>query len=262
MKILKMLSIVLVLGIAVAIGVTYYTSTRMDGYIKDAIEKYASQSLGTKVTVGKVNLSLRKTTATITNLQIANPPGFTGDSAFKAGVIEITLNPKESNLRSVIIDRVLLSQPAVHYVKTKETDNLSVLQKNAENYLQASKKESASSKPATESKESKQPRILIKKLDIEGANLTYHDMRILSADVNLKLNDIHITNIDTGEDGASTQAAIGKITDAIIPAVKNAALQSVNTYLNLATDTIRNVTDTAQQIGKDTITNIKKLFQK
>ena len=262
MKILKMLAIVLVLGIAVAIGVAYYASGRLDGYIKESIEKYVSQSLGTKVTVGKVSLSVQKTTATITDLQIANPPGFTGDSAFKAGVIEITLNPKESNLRSVIIDRVLLSQPTVHYVKTKETDNFSVLQKNAENYLQATKKEGAATKPTAESKESKQPRILIKKLDIEGANLTYHDMRILSADVNLKLNDIHIKNIDTGEDGSSTQAAIGKITDAVIPEIKNAALQSVNTYLNLATDTIRNVTDTAQQYGKDAITNIKKLFQK
>ncbi len=87
-------------------------------------------------------------------------------------------------------------------------------------------------------------------------------MRILGTSVNIKLDDIQITNIDTGKDGAWTKEAVGKIIDAIIPVVKNAALKSVNTYLNIAKDTLRNVTDSAQQYGKDAITNIKKLFQK
>ena len=76
MKILKMLALLIVLAIVIAIGVAYYTSGKLDAYVKDSIERYASQSLGTKVTVGEVNLSLRQTRATIGNLEVANPAGF------------------------------------------------------------------------------------------------------------------------------------------------------------------------------------------
>ena len=65
MKILKMLAILIVLAIATAIGVAYYTASKLDGYVKRSIENYATQSLGTKVTVGEVNLSLRQTQAGI-----------------------------------------------------------------------------------------------------------------------------------------------------------------------------------------------------
>jgi hypothetical protein len=258
MKILKMLVLLIVLAIAIAIGVAYYTASKLDGFVKRSIENYATQSLGTKVTVGEVNLSLRQTQATIRNLEVANPPGFDGAHAFKAGTIEIVLNPKESKLDSVVIDRVLLNQPSVRYVKTKDTDNLSVLQNNAKRYSAANQKEDAQSKAG----DSKQPRILIKQFDIQGADLVYQDMRILGTNVNLKLEDIQIVNIDTGKDGAGTKEAVGKIIDAIIPVVKNAALKSVNTYLNIATDTLRDVTGSAQQLGKDAVTTIKKLFQK
>jgi uncharacterized protein involved in outer membrane biogenesis len=260
MRILKIFAILMAVGIALVIGVAFYASSKLDTYVKSTIEEYASQSLGSKVTVGEVNLSLRQTTATIANLVIANPPGFDGSHAFKASRIEIRLNPQESNLNSVVIEQVLLSQPSVHYLRTKETDNLSVLQKNAQEFTQSIKKEDA--KDRLVKKENKQPRILIKKLDIEGADLVYQDMRVLGASVSLKLNDIHITNIDTGKDGVSTQQAVGKIIDAIISAVKEAATKSIADYLNIATDTLRNVTDTAQQYGKEAITNIKKFFQK
>lgn len=261
MKILKMLAFLIVLAIATAIGVAYYTASKLDGYVKRSIENYATQSLGTKVTVGEVNLSLRQTQATIRNLEVANPPGFEGSHAFKAGTIEIVLNPKESKLDSVVIDRVLLNQPSVRYVKTKDSDNLSVLQNNAKQYSAANQKEDAQIK-AGKANDFKQPRILIKQFDIQGADLVYQDMRILGTTVNLKLDDIQIANIDTGKDGAGTKEAVGKIIDAIMPVVKNAALKSVNTYLNIATDTLRDVTGTAQQYGKDAITNIKKFFQK
>ena len=96
-----MLVLLIVLAIAIAIGVAYYTASKLDGYVKRSIENYATQSLGTKVTVGEVTTSLRQTRAGITNLEVANPPGFAGTHAFKAGLIEIKLNPKESKLDSV-----------------------------------------------------------------------------------------------------------------------------------------------------------------
>lgn len=263
MKILKMIALLIAVILAIAVGVAYYSAGKIDTYVKTAIEKYASESLGTKVTVGEVNISLRQTTATISNLEIANPSGFEDPIAFKAATVAINLNSKESSLDSVVIDRILLNSPSVYYIKTKQTDNLSVLADNAAKFVNDNKKDDQKAiQKDSGSKDSKQPRILIKKFDIEGANLTYRDLRILGTTVNLKLNDIHIDDIDTGKDGAGTQEAVGKIVNAIIPAVKEAALKSVATYLNVATDTLRNVTDSAQQLGKDAVTNIKKFFQK
>ena len=260
MKILKIVAISIVVLAAIALGIAYFSSGKIDAYVKTAIEKYGSESLGTKVSVGEVNISLRQTTATITNLEIANPPGFDDPIAFKAGLIEITLNSKESKLDSVVIDRILLNSPMVFYIKTKQTDNLSSLQDQAArstNHSQSSDKTGGSKDKGRE-----QPRILIKKFDIERANLSYRDTRIVSTTVNLKLDDIHIVDIDTGKNGAGTQEAVSKIVNAIVPAVKQAAIKSVAAYLDVATDTLRNVSDSAQQLGKDAVSNIKKFFQK
>jgi hypothetical protein len=203
---------------------------------------------------------LLQTTATITNLEIANPPGFDDPIAFKAGLIEITLNSKESKIDSVVIDRILLNSPMVFYIKTKQTDNLSRLQDQA---TRSTKDSQSSDKPGgSKDKGREQPRILIKKFDIEKANLSYRDTRIVSTTVNLKLDDIHIVDIDTGKNGAGTQEAVSKIVNAIIPAVKQAVIKSVTAYLDVATDTLRNVSDSAQQLGKEAVTNIKKFFQK
>jgi hypothetical protein len=260
MKILKIVAISIVVLLAIALGIAYYSSGKIDAYVKTAIEKYGSESLGTKVSVGEVNISLLQTTATITNLEIANPPGFDDPIAFKAGLIEITLNSKESKLDSVVIDRILLNSPMVFYIKTKQTDNLSRLQDQA---TRSTKDSQSSDKPGgSKDKGREQPRILIKKFDIEKANLSYRDTRIVSTTVNLKLDDIHIVDIDTGKNGAGTQEAVSKIVNAIVPAVKQAAIKSVAAYLDVATDTLRNVSDSAQQLGKEAVTNIKKFFQK
>jgi hypothetical protein len=260
MKILKIVAISIVVLLAIALGIAYYSSGKIDAYVKTAIEKYGSESLGTKVSVGEVNISLLQTTATITNLEIANPPGFDDPIAFKAGLIEITLNSKESKIDSVVIDRILLNSPMVFYIKTKQTDNLSRLQDQA---TRSTKDSQSSDKPGgSKDKGREQPRILIKKFDIEKANLSYRDTRIVSTTVNLKLDDIHIVDIDTGKNGAGTQEAVSKIVNAIIPAVKQAVIKSVTDYLDVATDTLRNVSDSAQQLGKEAVTNIKKFFQK
>ena len=260
MKILKIVAISIVVLLAISLGIAYYSSGKIDAYVKTAIEKYGSESLGTKVSVGEVNISLLQTTATITNLEIANPPGFDDPIAFKAGLIEITLNSKESKIDSVVIDRILLNSPMVFYIKTKQTDNLSRLQDQA---TRSTKDSQSSDKPGgSKDKGREQPRILIKKFDIEKANLSYRDTRIVSTTVNLKLDDIHIVDIDTGKNGAGTQEAVSKIVNAIIPAVKQAVIKSVTAYLDVATDTLRNVSDSAQQLGKEAVTNIKKFFQK
>jgi len=260
MKILKIVAISIVVLLAIALGIAYYSSGKIDAYVKTAIEKYGSESLGTKVSVGEVNISLLQTTATITNLEIANPPGFDDPIAFKAGLIEITLNSKESKLDSVVIDRILLNSPMVFYIKTKQTDNVSRLQDQA---TRSTKDSQSSDKPGgSKDKGREQPRILIKKFDIERANLSYRDTRIVSTTVNLKLDDIHIVDIDTGKNGAGTQEAVSKIVNAIIPAVKQAVIKSVTAYLDVATDTLRNVSESAQQLGKEAVTNIKKFFQK
>ena len=260
MKILKIVAISIVVLLAIALGIAYYSSGKIDAYVKTAIEKYGSESLGTKVSVGEVNISLRQTTATITNLEIANPPGFDDPIAFKAGLIEITLNSKESKLDSVVIDRILLNSPMVFYIKTKQTDNLSSLQDQAAR--SSNNSQSADKTGGSKDKGREQPRILIKKFDIERANLSYRDTRIVSTTVNLKLDDIHIVDIDTGKNGAGTQEAVSKIVNAIVPVVKQAAIKSVTAYLDVATDTLRNVSDSAQQLGKEAVTNIKKFFQK
>ncbi|MFM1835118.1 MAG: hypothetical protein RJB52_1327 [Pseudomonadota bacterium] len=59
MKILKMIIISVVVLAAIVLGVAYYSSGKIDAYVKTAIEQYGSESLGTKVSVGEVNIDHR-----------------------------------------------------------------------------------------------------------------------------------------------------------------------------------------------------------
>ena len=51
MKILKMIIISVVVLAAIVLGVAYYSSGKIDAYVKTAIEQYGSEAMGTKVRV-------------------------------------------------------------------------------------------------------------------------------------------------------------------------------------------------------------------
>ena len=100
---------VFVIGLALLVllgGVTWYFVTyRMDHMIGQRIEAAASRSFGTRVTVGAVKTDLRDGSLSVSNITVANPPGFRNANAFSLDNVEAAVDFSSLDIRRVVIDR-------------------------------------------------------------------------------------------------------------------------------------------------------------
>jgi hypothetical protein len=101
----KAITILLVLILLVGGGTWYFVAFRMDSMIAGKIETAASASLGTQVTVGTVTTDIKGGTLTISNVTIANPPGFNNENAFSLNGIEAAVDYSNYDIKRVVIDK-------------------------------------------------------------------------------------------------------------------------------------------------------------
>lgn len=83
--------IVLLLILLGLLGGGAYLYLNGNQAVTRAAETIASDALGVPVRIGSIELSLRNQKATVRNLSIGNPPGFTQPHAIEAAEIAITL---------------------------------------------------------------------------------------------------------------------------------------------------------------------------
>ena len=101
----KAITILLVLLLVVGGGIWYFVTFRMDSMIASNIETGASASLGTQVTVGTVKTDIKGGSLTISNITIANPPGFKNKNAFSLNDIEAAIDYSNYDIKRVVIDK-------------------------------------------------------------------------------------------------------------------------------------------------------------
>lgn len=100
----KLLIVLLVLLVVAGGAAWYFTSFKLDGLIEGAIEKAGTDSLGTSVSVGKVETNLKDGSLTISSITVANPPGFKNEKAFSLNNIEAAVDYKTKEIKRVVID--------------------------------------------------------------------------------------------------------------------------------------------------------------
>jgi hypothetical protein len=102
---MKKLVIVLLLVVLVAGGVVwYFLAFRLDGLIREQIEQVAERALNTEVRVGAVATDLRNGSLTISDIEIANPPGFRNPNALTLRGIEAAVDYGTREVRRVVIE--------------------------------------------------------------------------------------------------------------------------------------------------------------
>lgn len=101
----KALIVILVLLVLVAGGVWYFVSFRLDGLIQQKIEQAGTTSLGTRVSVGKVKTDIRDGSLSISNITVANPPGFKNEKAFSLDNIEAAVDYGNLDVKRIVIDK-------------------------------------------------------------------------------------------------------------------------------------------------------------
>lgn len=119
-KILFLLGGLVVLLLAVAI----YFVVNLDAVVKSRIERTGTRIAEVPVTVGSVDISLAKGTATVRDLRIANPPGFSAEPAMHFAEISA-----EVDISTLDISRVTTRSPVIRVEGTPERTNIDVLRR-------------------------------------------------------------------------------------------------------------------------------------
>jgi hypothetical protein len=95
-----LLAVLLVIGG----GVWYFVSFRMDSMIEQQIERVGTTSFGSRVSVGSVHTSIKDGSLTISNISVANPPGYRNKEAFSLNGIEAAVDYENLDIKRVVID--------------------------------------------------------------------------------------------------------------------------------------------------------------
>jgi len=204
--------------VVAAIAAYLWFSNPLNALVKAAIEKFGTEMIQAQVSVGKVALSPTDGKGALSGLSLGNPKGFKASHAFKAGRIELALEPASLAEDVILIHRIYIDAPDISYEKNDSGTNFDAIQRNVEHYLGASKKEAAG-KDAPK-------KMIIESLVIRNAKVNYNGM------LDLKLPDIELRNIGKKSGGATSaqvaKAVVAELNEKLVIALaKTAAIGAV-----------------------------------
>jgi hypothetical protein len=203
----------LLLGI-IGIGVFLYNN--IDPIVKNAIEKNGSAILGTEVSVGDVDISLKSGRGTIRNVRVKNPEGFDGNAFTLA---EITLDIEVASLTKdpIVIDDIRISAPDVRVIlDDKGRSNIAVI-KNAADRHQAS----SASKPAGKQDSGYEKRFRIDTFSFDAGHVSADATAMGRGSLETTLPTLRLTEV--GGPSGDTPDGIGKtVSRAFLGAVMGA----------------------------------------
>lgn len=162
MKALKIgIGVVLAVVVVLAVGL-WLLAENLDGIVAGAIEQYGSAITGTSVTVGAVSIDLSAGSATVTNLRVANPDGFSDRDAISLQEIVVQIDPGSVRSEPYRLPQIGVTGPEVLYEVNQEAErNLDVIRANIDSYVVG--RGGASDEPP--------PRLVIDRLEFSGGRV-------------------------------------------------------------------------------------------
>lgn len=180
-----------------AIATWLWFSNPLNSLVKAAIENFGSEMTQAPVRVSKVSLSPTDGKGELSGLSLGNPKGYKTPHAFKAGHIELALDPASLAEDVILIHKIHIDSPDISYEKNDSGTNFDAIQRNVEHYLGASKEKASKDTPK---------KMIIESLAIRNIKVNYNGM------LNLTLPDIELHNIGKKSGGATS----AQVTRAII----------------------------------------------
>jgi hypothetical protein len=185
--------------------------TNLDWIVKNAMEKYGSQAIGTSVRVKDVSLQPAKGKGAITGLTVANPRGYSAPHIISLGRISVRLSPRTVTANPVVIDDIRITSPLVVYETNDDrVANVDVLKKN----LGAN----SSTPPPGKGRKSGETRIRIRQLVIENAKAEVRIASLGDKPRTVSLPRIAMTNVG-GPAGAPPETVAKEIATFILAEV-------------------------------------------
>lgn len=167
MKVIKIIGILLLLVLLGVGGLIFYGLQNADSIIKQAVETFGSDAVGTQVTLEQVEVDLGQGRVELLGLQVANPVGYTTPHAFALNKIAVQININSLNKRApIVIDEITIDQPSINAEeKGLSQTNLSDLANNLGST-------GNSSSPVEENGSTEIPNIAITAFNFSRANMS------------------------------------------------------------------------------------------
>ena len=246
--ILKIMLWLVALLIAAIVAVYIY----LGAIVKGAITRFVPPITGTTVEVADVDLSLLSGRVGINGLKIGNPAGYSSNSIFELGQIDVAFQPKTVLTDKIIIDSVIISGTKVS-AELKNLysldSNVGDLQKNIENYLGAPAPKKAEKKPVADDSVKGGKKVVIKDLQIKNTELA---VGASGATVSLPLPDIHQKNIGEAKKEKTIAEVMADILDMI-------SVESLKGVANSAKDLAKQGAQMAKDLAKQGVDGAKDL---
>ena len=191
--------------VAAGAGVSAYL--RLNGIVRDLIERYGSQAAGTAVTLRSVSLSPFSGSGRLRGLSVANPAGYSKGSALSVEDVRVSLEPRSLLGCPVIVREVTVDSPAVLWEMRLGETNLGRLRRNLEGGAAPQKGKKA---------ESPGRKVIIKDFIVKGGRIEVASAVTGKAAADLPA--VHLRDIGAKSGGATMQDAVSQTLDAIFKA--------------------------------------------
>jgi len=204
-KVLIPVGALLVIGAAILA----YVLTSFDSLVKDAIETYGSMVTQTKVRVSKVEISLSSGEGKITGLRIANPPSFSGTNLFRLGAISFRVDTNTVTRNPVVIDEIVIHDPAVLYEVNKSgISNIDIIKRHLEHASKTAGRHTPSSTQAG----NEQLKMIIRRLTIGRGRAQIRIAALGGIEQTIRIPRVQLTDIGKKSGGATAAEVARQIT--------------------------------------------------
>jgi hypothetical protein len=236
--------------IAAAIGGAIYLRQNLDGMVKDVIEQVGTETTGTAVKVGGVQLSLTDGAGTITGLSIANPAGYSPASLFSMDSIGIDIDPATLAEDVIVIESIVIDGARVLAEQVGSSTNIQTLMDG----MNAGSDDAGGSDAANTTG----PKLAVQQIQFTNGNLN------LKSDVfgerTLTLPDFTLRNLGSTEQGLTPEELGTEIATELLGQVKDAVMDNIS---DLARDAAKaKLKEKLGEQAEKSLNKLKGLFNK
>ena len=198
-KLVKGLFGVIGLLFVIAVIAVIVVANNLGGIIKGGINDHGASVVGVPVSVSDVAISFLDGKASITDLHVGNPEGFSQSNAFELKRVDVELDILSLTKPVVVINRISIDGAQVFAEQVGTTTNLQVIKENM------ASDSSSSSSAESDFAESSAPNIAIALFEFTGAKAVVSSQQFGEESVDVP--NIVLQQIGTPEEGVTIESA-------------------------------------------------------
>lgn len=244
-------------AVALMFGGGLYLYMNFGSIAKRLAEYAATETLGVDVSIGAVRVSLEDKRVSVTNIRVANPPGYKSPEALTIGQVSIQADTLSQELLN--FSKAEVKDMNVNLEITPEGTNLTDIQKNI--------KVPGRTEQAEEDRKTL-TKVILDNFVAEGGTITPTISLLETQPAPLSLPAIHLKGIGKSENGVLAQEAIAQIFEAVAQssikaAHKDGLLNSLNgdALKEIGLSPARQFQDSVKEKAGAVGDKIKGLFQ-